>query len=107
MIGPCTTSDPPHRKPTRIEKLGELYDIAIARVGLRQKEPSPWTEGRARAHNADMQVIQTYLEQTKRPERPGNDLEARFEDHVNWAGIHSHHEQFAEIHPEGSAEIGH
>jgi len=99
--------------PTRIEKLGELYDMAIENVKTRLDLPEVAVD-RPRIsdfddvrHNWDMQVIQTYLEQTKRPERPGNDLEARFEDHVNWAGIHSHHEQFAEIHPEGSAEIGH
>ena len=61
------------KPPTRIEKLGELYDEAVERVAARQRiahiEDQVVLNSEDRAHSWDMQVIQTYLEQTKRPER--------------------------------------
>ena len=66
------------KPPTRIEKLGELYDKACENAMFRLNHT---TDDVARdnaidmltadqmAHDMDMQVIQTYLEQTKRPER--------------------------------------
>ena len=60
------------KPPTRIEKLGELYDLAIENVKKRlnhdQYEVINAPEADT-AHQWDMQVIQTYLQETKRPER--------------------------------------
>lgn len=80
---------PLKKPPTRIEKLGELYDAAIERIAertadvnndlkqLEQKEhdfgsnneAEFWLRRIESAHQIDMQVIQTYLQETKRPER--------------------------------------
>jgi hypothetical protein len=63
--------------PTRIENLGELYDKAVAEIGELLGQPT----NEATAHIDDyrhgwcMQVIQTYLDQTKRPEPSEADSE--------------------------------
>ena len=57
--------------PTRIEKLGELYDKAIERITRRTNGKYDYTDLPVikLEHDMDMQVIQTYLQETKRPER--------------------------------------
>tara|TARA_R110000744_G_C19095895_1_gene533010 strand:+ start:119 stop:457 length:339 start_codon:yes stop_codon:yes gene_type:complete len=55
---------------TRIEKLGELYDAACERIALRQSGlNNRQFDLEDHEHSWDMQVITTYLDQTKRPER--------------------------------------
>ena len=84
QFGPGTTAtagggtvrlDTNKKPPTRIEKLGELYDAAIENVKKRLAPPDapiivPEELQLIQAEHAmDMQVISTYLQETKRPER--------------------------------------
>ena len=56
--------------PTRIEKLGELYDKAIENIAKRLEKSdaemlAEGNEGRRR----DMEIVMVYLQETKRPEQ--------------------------------------
>ena len=63
---------------TRIEKLGELYDKAIENVSARLGQPVPHDQTKAvevvsvrqMTHSIDMQVIETYLHETRQHNLP-------------------------------------
>ena len=72
------------KPPTRIEKLGTLYDAAIERIRDRDamgysKNDVKTATANQRRHECDMQVIQTYLEQTARPKEAAMDVQGMIE----------------------------